>query len=143
MSEQKSKRGVGDDPRQYLGACGEAVAAEYLEEQGWEIVDRNRTFKMGELDIVARREEQMGRERCESYAFVEVKTRRSSTYMRAGSNITPQKRSRLVQLVKLYLAVEELRRVLVRIDVIEVDMSGEEPLVHHFPRAIDADGRLR
>lgn len=131
------------DLRAWVGATGEAVAAHFLEEKGWEIVDRNKEFDIGELDIIARRSETVAGERLETYVFVEVKTRRSSTDMRAGSNITRQKRSKLVKLVKLYLAVEKLRKVFARIDVIEVDLSEDEPAISHFPRAIDADGRLR
>ena len=132
-----------EDGRIWVGACGESIAAAFLEQEGWEIVERNRTFDIGELDIVARRDEVIDGVAIPSFAFVEVKTRRSSTYMRSGSNITPRKRGKLVTLVKLYLALEDLKKVFARIDVIEVDLSGEEPVVHHFPRAIDADGRLR
>jgi putative endonuclease len=142
MSADKQAE-IEQDERNWVGAHGEGIAAEFLEERGWEIVDRNRKFKVGELDIVALRYEDVDGERVPSYAFVEVKTRQTSTYMRAGSNITPQKRSKLVALVKLYMAKEELKRVFARIDVIEVDLSGDEPVVDYFPRAIDANGRLR
>ncbi|MGM0556867.1 MAG: YraN family protein [Myxococcota bacterium] len=137
------KKETQTDPRAWVGAHGEGIAAAFLEERGWEIVERNKKFKIGELDLVARRYEDVGSVRVPSYAFVEVKTRRSSTHMRAGSNITRQKRSKLVSLVKLYLAKNELKKVFARIDVIEVDLSEDEPTVEYFPRAIDADGRLR
>ena len=51
------------------GRGGEEEAARWLEGQGWEILDRRRKTKLGEIDLVARRENLI--------AFVEVKWRRS------------------------------------------------------------------
>ena len=55
------------DARHRLGADGEAIAREFLEERGWTILAQR--FRMGrtELDFVARKEQLV--------AFVEVKTR--------------------------------------------------------------------
>ena len=55
--------------RMELGRIGESLAAVYLEQRGWRIVERNVRFREGEIDIVAARAGVL--------AFVEVKTRRS------------------------------------------------------------------
>ena len=51
------------------GRGGEEEAARWLEGEGWEILARRRKTKLGEIDLVARRENLI--------AFVEVKWRRS------------------------------------------------------------------
>ncbi|MBI4088868.1 YraN family protein [Candidatus Kaiserbacteria bacterium] len=52
--------------RKEVGALGEEVAAEYLRRRGFRIRDRNYVKKIGELDIIAERENTLH--------FVEVKT---------------------------------------------------------------------
>ena len=52
--------------RKEVGALGEKVAAHYLHSHGFLIVDRNFTRKMGELDLIARKERVVH--------FVEVKS---------------------------------------------------------------------
>lgn len=52
------------------GRAAENRAAAWLEEQGWEILDRRRKTKRGEIDIVARDGN--------AVVFVEVKWRRSA-----------------------------------------------------------------
>ena len=51
------------------GRGGEEEAARWLEGEGWDIIDRRRKTKLGEIDLVARRDRLI--------AFVEVKWRRS------------------------------------------------------------------
>ena len=51
------------------GRGGEEEAAQWLEGAGWEILDRRRKTKLGEIDLIARRDSLI--------AFVEVKWRRS------------------------------------------------------------------
>ena len=55
-----------------LGARGEALAADYLEKNGYRILDRNYRCRMGEIDLVARKENTL--------AFVEVKLRKNTSY---------------------------------------------------------------
>lgn len=55
-----------------LGDFGEEVAAEYLTENGYEILERNYTVRGGEIDIICMDKEEL--------VFVEVKTRKSDIY---------------------------------------------------------------
>ena len=41
--------------RRKLGDLGEKLAEEYLEKQGYEIVDRNYQKRSGEIDLIARK----------------------------------------------------------------------------------------
>ena len=59
-----------------LGAQGEALAARYLQRQGYRIIERGVRNGRGEIDLVARHGQTL--------VFVEVKTRRS---LRAGNPV--------------------------------------------------------
>jgi len=52
-----------------LGKKGEELAVEYLQQNGYKILDRNWTFQKAEIDIIATKENIL--------AIVEVKTRSS------------------------------------------------------------------
>ena len=52
--------------RKQIGALGERLAAHYLHKHGFVILDRNVVRKMGEVDLIARKDRTMH--------FVEVKT---------------------------------------------------------------------
>lgn len=120
---------------------GETIAAEWLAEQGWEIMERNWTEKAGELDIVASREVEWCGTTVPLIAFVEVKTAERGGGIPPELHVNHGKRCKLVKLAKLYLAKNHLRRVLARFDVVGVDL---EPLeIRHYPDAFDAAGRLR
>ena len=58
--------------QQRVGRWGEQAAAEYLEKQGYIILERNFRTAHGEVDIIARQENVR--------VFVEVKPRSSSRY---------------------------------------------------------------
>lgn len=73
-----------------LGRAGERRAARYLEEHGYEILDRNWRGSAGEIDIVARR----GR----GISVVEVKTRTSSRYGHPFEALDDRKVGRLWRL---------------------------------------------
>lgn len=55
-----------------LGNRGEELASKYLETKGYEILDRNWTFKKAEIDIIAYQKQQI--------VFVEVKTRSGNKF---------------------------------------------------------------
>ena len=54
--------------RQQTGAAGEQIACNFLQEQGYRIIERNHRSRLGELDIIAAYGEFL--------IFCEVKTRR-------------------------------------------------------------------
>jgi magnesium chelatase family protein len=70
-----------------IGQLGEDFAAQYLEGLGWEIFERNVSFSVGEIDIVAMNGEQL--------VFVEVRTRSAPsigmTVQSAADSIGPKK----------------------------------------------------
>ncbi len=88
-----------------IGATGERLAAKYLENKGFSIIDKNYSRKWGELDIIAQKDD--------CVHFVEVKTvsRRSfggkfeqeiNNY-RPEDNMHPWKLKRLSRAIQTYL----------------------------------------
>jgi putative endonuclease len=58
--------------RQDIGRYGEDRAAIYLQDHGYEIIERNWRSRSGEIDLIARHKDR--------FVFVEVKTRNGSAY---------------------------------------------------------------
>ena len=70
-----------------LGAWGEDRAAEYLTDNGYRIVCRNFRCRMGEIDLIAQKEDIL--------AFAEVKLRKNSWYGEAREFVTAEKQRKL------------------------------------------------
>lgn len=107
-----------------LGRYGEAVAARYLERNGWLILGQNWRCDRGEIDVIA--------ERAGVIAICEVKTRRSSRFGTPLEAVTPTKLRRLRKLAGRWLAQHQSYVGTVRIDVITVlvDDAGLSQVQH-------------
>ena len=103
-----------------LGRAGEEAAVEALRAAGYRIVERNVHLRRGELDVIA--------EEAGDLVFVEVKTRRSTTYGTPAESVGPRKRHALAQLAAGYLARRGPGDRPCRFDVVEVwvDASGHQ-----------------
>lgn len=112
---------------QDTGSLGEQAAAEYLHEQGYEILHRNWRTGRYELDIVARKDEYL--------CFVEVKTRRADGLTTPEEALTGRKMRSLARAadayVKYYGPDLEPRFDLVAVDTLE----GEVKAIRHIPGA--------
>jgi len=75
------------------GNEAEELAAKYLYDNGFEIIERNFYSRFGEIDIIAYKDEVLH--------FVEVKS--GDDYEKAIQNITPTKLSRLIKTGDIYL----------------------------------------
>jgi putative endonuclease len=106
--------------RQRLGRAGEEAAVEALRAAGYRIVDRNVRLRRGELDVIA--------EEAGDLVFVEVKTRRSTTYGTPAESVGARKRHVLAQLAAGYLARRGRGDRACRFDVVEVwvDAAGRQ-----------------
>jgi putative endonuclease len=100
--------------RRAVGAYGERVAAQHLQEQGLVVLDRNWRCPDGEVDLVLRDGDDV--------VFCEVKTRRSALFGPPAAAVTHQKVRKLRQLAALWLAETDVRPREVRFDVVEVFM---------------------
>ena len=95
-----------------LGRQGEDLAADYLVEQGYSIIERNWRCRQGEIDVVA--------ERDGITVFVEVKTRSGLRYGHPFEAITIAKLARLRRLAAAWCESADSRRRQIRIDAIGV-----------------------
>ncbi len=77
------------------GPFGEAYAAEFLEKDGYRILERNYHSRFGEVDIIA--------EKGRYLVFVEVKTRESRSMVPPEAAVTPGKQKRIAKTALLYL----------------------------------------
>lgn len=110
--------------KQILGKYGEDLAAQYLNDRGYEIVDRNWRCSTGEIDLVAFHR---GR-----YVFVEVKTRNGTGFGHPFEAITSNKVSRMRKLVAQWCIANEKAGVNVRLDAIAVLIVGGRVAVEHL-----------
>ncbi len=116
--------------KQTIGARGEQLAAEYLQEHGYLIRTRNWHCHAGEIDIIA--------EDNQVLVFVEVKTRRAVSTEYAFMNITPQKRRKMIAAAQEYLAIHDLTESAWRIDAVAVIIhKNEPPSIDHVEDVLD------
>jgi putative endonuclease len=111
--------------RQQLGALGEEIAVEHLQDLGLRILQRNWRCRYGELDVIAADRQTL--------VFVEVKTRSGDGFGGLEHAVTPQKVRRLRRLACLWLAGQNAGWADVRIDVIGVRIGRTRtPEVMHL-----------
>lgn len=112
--------------RQALGGHGEALAAGWYEQRGYEIVERNWRVAEGEIDLVIRRDHVL--------VFCEVKTRTSDRFGTGAEAVTPAKQRRLRRLAAAYLrgSGSSSRAQTVRFDVASVTGRDVEVIEEAF-----------
>lgn len=110
---------------QALGSHGETIAAAYLEERGYRIVDRNWRTRNGELDLVA---SDGG-----TLVAIEVKTRSGSGYGHPLEAITARKAARLKRLLLDWARAHDSRALGLRVDAVGITIiHGTEPRIDHL-----------
>lgn len=104
---------AGSGYRNRLGERGEAIAADYLQEQGYQIKERNFRCKSGEIDMIATIHEYL--------VFVEVKSRsQTEPAIHPFISLTKYKCNKIRHLAKIYLSLNEIRDWQPRFDVIGI-----------------------
>ena len=113
-----------------LGERGENVAAKFLRNQGYKILERNYRTSVGEIDIIARDGKVL--------VFVEVKTR-------AYDDPTPEdqinnvKQHQNTKAAKMYLGRFGQPQPPARFDVVAVVWPmGQPPIIRHTTDAFEA-----
>lgn len=125
---------------QCTGERGEEIAARYLQEKGWRVMDRNYRYERAEIDLAcfepAESDEAGG-----EIVVVEVKTRTGRGFGRPEEAVTPQKQRHVTRATAAYLYERGLENARVRFDVVSVLIEpGREPQVEHFRDAFEAAG---
>lgn len=125
MSEREA------DYRQRLGRRGEELAAEYLEQRGYKVIERNVRRREGEIDLIATRKKTL--------VFVEVKLRNAGPFGGAIQALTAAKQRRLRELAAAYSAEHPELPSDLRIDLVAIDLEpdGEVGAVQHVESAVE------
>lgn len=96
-----------------IGNRGEDLAANFLEKNGFTILNRNfRAGRFGEIDIIASENEYI--------CFIEVKTRTGKLYGTPAEAVGYDKRMRLKKLAWMYMKQERLGERNMRFDIVEI-----------------------
>ena len=95
-----------------IGDFGEEITAEYLENNGYRILDRNYSKPFGEIDIIAIKDGLI--------AFVEVKTRKSDAFAYAAEAVDFYKQQRIRRASLAYLMEKNMMDFLMTFDIAEV-----------------------
>lgn len=99
-------------PTNLLGRKYEAISCEFLKQKGYEILERNYSNKIGEIDIICSKDNVI--------VFVEVKYRISAKFGRPIEAITPQKVGKIQNTALVYLKIHRKLNSPYRIDAIEI-----------------------
>ena len=114
------------ESRRRTGARYEELAAEYLEEKGYVILERNFRCRSGEIDLIARIQDQI--------VFVEVKYRRSGACGSPGEAVDVRKQHTICRVADYYRMVHGIPETQsCRFDVAAVQGERLELLRNAFP----------
>ena len=111
-----------------FGNWGEQQAAQYLVENGCRIICRNFRSYRGEIDIIAKDENDL--------IFCEVKTRRSVEYGMPAEAVNYYKKKHLYATAEYYLYKNRLTDITVRFDIIEVLLLHNKIRINHIKNVL-------
>jgi len=109
-----------------LGKHGEELAVAYLQENGYEVLARNWTFRKAEIDIIARKGDIV--------AIIEVKTRSSIDFGLPQEFVKKDKIQHLVRAADKYI-IENGMDVEVRFDIIAIQKEDKDFKIEHLEDA--------
>lgn len=109
-----------------LGKLGEELAVEFLQKNGYAILETNWIFQKAEIDIIAQKETVL--------AIVEVKTRSSIEFGLPQDFVKPKKIQLLVKAVNEYVISNDLD-VEVRFDIIAIYKEDKTYKIEHIEDA--------
>ncbi|MEM0961365.1 MAG: YraN family protein [Bacteroidota bacterium] len=116
-----------------IGRHGEELAAEYLEANGYRLLETNYRFGREEIDIIAFQPN--ARNDGGVIVFVEVKTRSGDRFGSPESAVDEAKQKAIKRVAEAYLHERRLIPSPTRFDVIAVRIQSGQPRVEHFQHA--------
>ena len=103
------------------GKRGERLAAAYLEEKGYEILERNFRYGRAELDLIAKMDNLL--------VFVEVKMRTDTAFGEPEQAVSEKKRTLLRKAAEHYIFETDWQHD-IRFDIIAITGSQTPEIVH-------------
>lgn len=110
------------------GRTGENIATRYLQNIGYEVIERNFSCRQGEIDIIAKDHNEI--------VFVEVKTRSNLLYGKPAEAVTQTKKNHIEKVAQYYLYIKKLEKEYIRIDVIEIYVNKNQYKINHIKQII-------
>ncbi|GAA3724725.1 YraN family protein [Flavobacterium ginsengisoli] len=113
-----------------LGKLGEDLATDYLEENGYSILERNFVIQKAEIDIIAQKDNVL--------AIVEVKTRSSLDFGSPQDFVKQKKIQLLIKAVNAYINDREKdfqEDLEIRFDIVAIHKNGESFAIEHLTDA--------
>ncbi len=104
--------------RQVFGKFGEDLAVRYLKKKGYQVLCRNYRTRFGEIDIIAKD--------ADTIVFVEVKSRRTSTFGHPKDSITHSKQKKISKTALYYLKTNDQSNCRARFDVVTVNSADKK-----------------
>jgi len=119
--------------RRDTGILGEKLAKDFLEKQGYHILETNYRCPEGEIDIVARHKDYL--------VFIEVRTKRSLKFGIPEESISPAKMARLRAVASHYREDHDNLPPSWRIDVVAVELNqkGKASRIELIENAVSGD----
>ena len=112
------------------GDRGENAAARYLEKNGFKVICRNFSCKLGEIDLIAVRKNEM------HISFIEVKTRKNTDHGLPCEFVGRSKQKRLIRTAEVFLLKNpQYADYEMSMDIFEVLTIGRELYVRHLENA--------
>lgn len=103
-----------------IGSYGEILSINYLIKNGYFILDKNYRNRLGEIDIVCKKNDIL--------VFIEVKSRYTNTYGSPMESVTYYKQKQIIKISKLYIMLKKYTNINIRYDVIEVVFNNKNQL---------------
>lgn len=101
------------------GSTGEALAAAYLSEKGYRILEQNWRHSRWEVDIIAEKDTILH--------FIEVKTRRTKKFGHPEENVDKKKIQNLINAAEAYLYRQpQWKRI--QFDILSITILKDEPV---------------
>ena len=102
------------------GKEGEELAAKFLEQKGYRILETNWRFKNLEADIIAMQKNIL--------VIVEVKTRKTNHFGEPEEFVDKKKQKNIIKAANAYIESKEIENE-VRFDIVSVLVKGEQQAV--------------
>lgn len=114
--------------KQLRGRSGEDITAHFLRSRGYVIVERNYRNRLGEIDLIATKEDLL--------VFIEVKTRTSTAYGLPQEAVTLVKQKKIRRTALAYMQNKCIEDADIRFDVVGIIIDNDSgPQIHHITDA--------
>lgn len=114
--------------RHETGRNGEKLACDFLIKKGYEIIKQNFRCKVGEIDIIAKDENEL--------VFVEVKTRKQKEYGLPAEAVDNRKKRHMFFVAEYFLMINNIENTFCRFDIIEVYVFKNEIKFNHIKNCV-------